>query len=93
VPKGPFHDLLHQLADYDGERPVVLLIGSSFSERGIDPDALAKALGSSGRSAAVHRLAVGGAPHLERLHYLSRRSRNQTGQRAQTPLGRAGNSG
>jgi hypothetical protein len=66
VPKGPFHDLLHQLADYDGERPVVLLIGSSFSEMGIDPDALAEALGS----AAVHRLAVGGAPHLERLHYL-----------------------
>jgi hypothetical protein len=66
VPKGPFHDLLHQLADYDGERPVVLLIGSSFSEMGINPDALAEALGS----AAVHRLAVGGAPHLERLHYL-----------------------
>ena len=70
VPKGPFHDLLHQLTDYDGERPVVLLIGSSFSEAGIDPDALAEALGSSGRAAAVQRLAVGGAPHLERLHFL-----------------------
>jgi hypothetical protein len=70
VPKGPFHDLLHQLADYDGERPLVLLIGSSFSEKGVDPDALAQALGSSGRAPAVQRLAVGGAPHLERLHYL-----------------------
>src|SRR4029077_21792 len=70
VPKGPFHDLLHQLTGYDGERPVILLIGSSFSEKGIDPDALAEALGSSGRAAAVQRLAVGGAPHLERLHYL-----------------------
>jgi len=70
VPKGLFHDLLHQLTDYDGEQPVVLLIGSSFSEKGIDPDALAKALGSSGRAAAVQRLAVGGTPHLERLHYL-----------------------
>jgi hypothetical protein len=70
VPKGPFHDLLQQLTDYDGERPVVLLIGSSFSERGIDPDVLAEALGSSGRAVAVQRLAVGGAPHLERLHYL-----------------------
>jgi hypothetical protein len=70
VPKGPFHELLHQLTDYDGERPVILLIGSSFSEMGIDPDALAEALGSSGRAAAVQRLAVGGAPHLERLHYL-----------------------
>jgi hypothetical protein len=70
VPKGPFHDLLHQLTGYDGERPVILLIGSSFSEKGIDPDVLAEALGSSGRAAAVQRLAVGGAPHLERLHYL-----------------------
>ena len=70
VPRGPFHDLLQQLTDYDGERPVVLLIGSSFSEAGIDPDVLAEALGSSGRAAAVQRLAVGGAPHLERLHYL-----------------------
>jgi hypothetical protein len=70
VPNGPFHDLLHQLADYDGERPLVLFIGSSFSEKGVDPDALAQALGSSGRAPAVQRLAVGGAPHLERLHYL-----------------------
>jgi hypothetical protein len=70
VPKGPFHDLLHELTKYDGDRPVVLLIGSSFSGAGIDPDALAEALGSSGRAAAVQRLAVGGAPHLERLHYL-----------------------
>jgi hypothetical protein len=70
VPKGPFHDLLHELTDYDGDRPVVLLIGSSFTEAGIDPDTLADALANSGRAAAVQRLAVGGAPHLERLYYL-----------------------
>jgi hypothetical protein len=70
VPKGPFRDLLHELTDYDGDRQVVLLIESSFTERGIDPDALADALGNSGRVAAVQRLAVGGAPHLERLYYL-----------------------
>jgi hypothetical protein len=70
VPKGPFHDPLQQLIEYDGERPLILFIGSSFSEAGIDPDALAEALASSGRAAAVQRLAVGGAPHLERLHYL-----------------------
>ena len=70
VPKGSFHDLLHQLTGYDGERPVILFIGSSFSEKGIDPDVLAEGLGSSGRAAAVQRLAVGGSPHLERLHYL-----------------------
>src|ERR1700757_623104 len=49
VPKGPFHELLHELTKYDGDRPVVLLIGSSFTGAGIDPDALAQALGSSGR--------------------------------------------
>jgi hypothetical protein len=70
VPKGPFHDLLQQLTNYDCERPLILFIGSSFSEAGIDPDALAEALANSGRAAAVQRLAVGGAPHLERLHYL-----------------------
>jgi hypothetical protein len=70
VPKGPFHDLLRELTDYDGERPVVLVMGSSFTEQGIDPDALADALATSGRAAVVQRLAVGGAPHLERLYYL-----------------------
>jgi hypothetical protein len=70
VPKGPFHDPLRQLIEYDGERPLILFIGSSFSEAGIDQGALAEALASAGRAAAVQRLAVGGAPHLERLHYL-----------------------
>jgi hypothetical protein len=70
VPKGPFHDLLQQLTNYDSEQPLILFIGSSFSEAGIDPDRLAEALASSGRAAAVQRLAVGGTPHLERLHYL-----------------------
>jgi hypothetical protein len=70
VPKGVFHDLVDQLTDYHGNRPVILLIGSSFTEAGIEPHAFAEALGSSGRIAAVQRLAVGGAPLLERLHYL-----------------------
>ena len=70
VPNGPFHDLLHELADYNDDRPVVLLIGSSFTERGIDPGALSDALANSGRAPAVQRLAVGGAPHLERLYYM-----------------------
>jgi hypothetical protein len=70
TPKGPFHDVLNQLTHYDGERPVILLIGSSFSGAGIDPDALADVLGSSGRAAVVQPITVGGAPHLERLRYL-----------------------
>src|SRR5256885_16484537 len=53
VPKGRFHDLLHELTKYDGDRPVVLLIGSSFSGAGIDPGSPAQRLGRSGRAAAV----------------------------------------
>jgi hypothetical protein len=70
TPKGAFHELLHQLTDYDDERYVVLLIGSSYTAVGIDPEGLARILSGSGRAAIVHRLAVGGAPHIERLHYL-----------------------
>src|SRR3954447_5704563 len=51
VPKGPFHHPLQPLTNWDGERPVVILMGSSFSEAGIDPAVLAKALASSGRAA------------------------------------------
>src|SRR5690348_1976435 len=40
---------VHELTKYDGDRPVVLLIGSSFTAAGIDPDALPEALASSGR--------------------------------------------
>lgn len=70
LPKGPFHDLLHAINAKRDERPVVLLIGSSFTEAGVDPDELAATLGKGGSEATVHRLAIGGAPHLERLHYL-----------------------
>lgn len=69
-PKGPFHDLMRQLTGYQGEQPVVLVVGSSFTKAGIDAGALAEMLGSSGHPAVVQRLAVDGAPHLERLHYL-----------------------
>ena len=67
APKGPFHDVLTQLTNYDGERPIILLIGSSFSEAGIHPDALADVLDSSGTAAMVQPITVGGAPHIERL--------------------------
>src|SRR5258708_19183860 len=70
VPRGPLHDLVEYLTDYDGDRPVVLLVGSSFTQQGVDPDVLADTLGSSGRSVAVLPLAIGGLSHLERLYYL-----------------------
>lgn len=70
VPRGPFHDAVEHLTDYDGDRPVVLLVGSSFTEAGIDPRVLTETLGTSGGNVAVLSLAIGGAPHLERLHYL-----------------------
>ena len=70
VPKGPYRDLLHEMTAERDRRPVLLLIGSSFTEAGIDPEELAADLDTTGSSVAVHRLAVGGSPHLERLHYL-----------------------
>ena len=70
VPRGPFHEALEHLTDYEGDRPVVLLIGSSFTRAGIDPEALGENLGTSGRNVVVLPLAIAGAPHLERLYYL-----------------------
>src|SRR4029077_5159273 len=70
VPRGPLHDLVEYLTNYDGDRPVVLLVGSSFTQQGVDPDVLAETRGASGRSVAVLPLAIGGLSHLERLHYL-----------------------
>jgi hypothetical protein len=70
TPRGPLHDVLEYLTDYDGDRPVVLLLGSSFTQQGVDPAVLAETLGASGRNVAVLSLAVGGLSHLERLHYL-----------------------
>jgi hypothetical protein len=70
LPKGLFHDEVQRQTQNGDGRPVVLVIGSSFTEHGIDPHLLATELGAAGRATAVRRLAVGGAPHLERLHYL-----------------------
>jgi hypothetical protein len=70
VPKGSFHDLLHQLTGYDGERAVILLIGSSFSERGSTRTCCCRSARRLRTRRRGQRLAVGGAPHLERLHYL-----------------------
>src|SRR6266851_2140754 len=70
IPRGAFHDVLEKLTDYEGHRPVVLLVGSSFTRAGIDPEALGESLGTSGRNVVVLPLAIAGAPHLERLHYL-----------------------
>jgi hypothetical protein len=67
VPRGPLHDLVEYLADYDGDRPVVLLVGSSFTQQGVDLDVLAETLGNSDRSIAVLPLAIGGLSHLARL--------------------------
>jgi hypothetical protein len=70
VPRGPLHELLEYLTEYDDDRPVVLLVGSSFTQQGIDPEVLAEILGESGRRITVLPLAIGGLSHLERLYYL-----------------------
>jgi hypothetical protein len=70
VPRGPFHEALERLTNYEDDRPFVLLVGSSFTQAGIEPEVLGEILGTSGRGVVVLPLAIGGAPHLERLHYL-----------------------
>ena len=70
APKGPLHDLVRYLTSYDGDRPVVLLVGSSFTQQGIDPKVLEETIGTSGHDVEVLPLAVGGLSHLERLYYL-----------------------
>ena len=58
VPRGPLHELVEYLTDYDDNRPVVLLVGSSFTQQGVDLDLLAETLGNYDRSIAV--LPLGG---------------------------------
>ena len=70
LPKGLFDEQVQRQTQNDDGRPIVLVIGSSFSEHGIDPDLFAAELSDAGRPVVVNRLAVGGAPHLERLYYL-----------------------
>jgi hypothetical protein len=70
VPRGSLHGPIDYLTRYDDDRPVVLLIGSSFTQHGIDADLLTKTLSAAGREVVVLPLAVGGLSHLERLHYL-----------------------
>src|SRR5690242_18707083 len=57
TPRGPLHDVLEYLTDYDGDRPVVLLVGSSFTQQGVDPEVLAETLGTSGHKVTVLSLA------------------------------------
>lgn len=70
VPKGPLQDLVQYLTSYDGDRSVVLLVGSSFTQQGIGPEVLEETMAASGHEVAVLPLAVGGLSHLERLYYL-----------------------
>ena len=70
IPRGPVHDMVQYLTDYDGDQPVVLLVGSSFTQQGIDPEVLEEATGTLNRNVAVLPLAMGGLSHLERLYYL-----------------------
>ena len=70
VATGPLQNVVQYLANYDDDRPVILLVGSSFTQQGVDPDLLAETIGRSGYNVAVLPLAVGGMSHLERLHYL-----------------------
>jgi hypothetical protein len=62
--------LVKQLAQTPRDRPILMLIGSSFTFLGLDTAQLEAELAAKGRSYRVVKFAAGGVSSLERLRYL-----------------------
>jgi hypothetical protein len=69
--------LVKQLAQTPRDRPILMLIGSSFTFLGLDTAQLEAELAAKGRSYRVVKFAAGGVSSLERLRYLRRSSDGQ----------------
>jgi hypothetical protein len=61
---------VQQIASVQDSRPILLLIGSSLTQYGLDPAVLENVLASKGRNYRVIKFAWGGLSPLERLYYL-----------------------
>lgn len=72
VPDLQTSQLLKYLSDYRTDRPIVLLVGSSLTQYGIDEAALAERLTAQGHPAAVLRLGFGGMSIPEQIYYIRR---------------------
>ena len=62
--------MVKYLAELPTDRPVVLLVGSSLTQYGIDRDLLAARLAAAGHPVSVGRLGFGGLSLAERFHYV-----------------------
>jgi hypothetical protein len=72
VPKLQATQMLKYLVELETDRPVLLLVGSSYSQYGIDETALQQALEAAGHKVTVARFGFGGLSIPERLYYLRR---------------------
>lgn len=72
VPDLQTSQLLKSLIDYRTDRPIILLVGSSLTQYGVDEAALAERLTTQGHPAGVLRLGFGGMSIPERIYYIRR---------------------
>jgi hypothetical protein len=70
VPNLQTTQMLKYLVDLETDRPILLLVGSSYSQYGIDEAALETALDAAGHPMKVVRLGFGGLSIPERLYYV-----------------------
>ncbi len=62
--------MIEYLAELPTDRPVVLLVGSSLTQYGVDRDLLAGQFAAAGHPVTVGRLGLGGLSIAERYHYI-----------------------
>jgi hypothetical protein len=72
VPNLQAMEMLKYLANLQSDRPILLLVGSSYSQYGIDETGLETALDAAGHKMTVARLGFGGLSIPERLYYVRR---------------------
>ncbi|MGB8843570.1 MAG: hypothetical protein WCC64_21165, partial [Aliidongia sp.] len=72
VPNLQATQMLKYLTDLQSDRPLLLLVGSSYSQYGIDEAGFETDLDAAGHRMTVARLGFGGLSIPERLHYIRR---------------------
>jgi hypothetical protein len=70
--KDAVNGMIRYLSSIENDKPLVLLVGASYTNHGIDEDLLANTLESNSHPVRVARLGWGGMSHMERLNTLRR---------------------
>jgi hypothetical protein len=68
--KDDVNGMIRYLSSISNDKPLVLLIGASYTNHGIDEDLLAETLEKNNHPVRIARLGYGGMSHMERLNYL-----------------------